>query len=195
MKELDTSITDESIAIEIQKGDKEKFGILMGRYDAKLTRYGQRFLSQKESIEDIVQDVFISTFQNMNSFDPALKFSSWLYRIAHNAFVNGLKKQKRSPIYLPDFDLDVLISHHFYEEPAVLNPDPKEMKKMIDKGLDELKPKYKEILILHYLEELSYKEISDILQIPIGTVGIRVMRGRESLKKIYGKLNLRPVYE
>ena len=56
---------------------------------------------------------------------------------------------------------------------------------MVDVGLEELKQKYKEVIILHYIEDFSYKEISDILQIPVGTVGIRVMRGKEALKKIY----------
>ena len=193
MKEPETLLTDEAVAIEIQKGDKEKFGILMERYDSKLSRYGQKFLSHKENIEDIVQDVFISAFQNINNFDVSLKFSSWIYRIAHNAFVNGLKKQQRSPIF--GFDFDTLVSHHVYEDPAIKEKELEEMKKMINLGLDELSPKYKEVVILHYLEDLSYKEISDILQVPSGTVGIRIMRGKESLKKIYEKMNLKPEFE
>ena len=82
--------TDEELALLVQKGDKEKFGLLMKRYDPKLSRYGRKFLSRKENIDDIVQDIFISTFQNIQGFDVSLKFSSWIYRIAHNAFVNAL---------------------------------------------------------------------------------------------------------
>ena len=186
-------MTDEEVAVHIQQGDKEKFGILMERYDSKLSRYGQKFLSHKENIEDIVQDVFISAFQNINNFDTSLKFSSWIYRIAHNAFINGLKKQQKGPIF--GFDFDTLISHHSYEDPAITEKEYETLKKMINLGLDELKPKYKEVIILHFLQDLSYKEISDILQVPIGTVGIRIMRGKESLKKIYEKMNLKPGYE
>jgi RNA polymerase sigma-70 factor (ECF subfamily) len=188
MEDQSSQLTDEQIVMLIQHGDKEKFGLLMARYDTKLSRYGKKFLSSKENIEDIVQDVFIKTFQNINNFDTSLKFSSWIYRIAHNAFVNGLKKQQRSA--LPHFDLDIFVSHTVYEDPVLEEREQEEMKQMIEKGLDELKPKYKEAIILHFIEELSYKEISDILQIPIGTVGIRVMRGKEALKKVYEKLNL-----
>ncbi len=187
--------TDEDIVLRIQQGDTEQFGILMKRYDEKLSRYGRKFLANPEHIEDIVQDVFISTFQNINNFDTSLKFSSWIYRIAHNAFVNGLKKQQKSPLFLPYFELDTLVSHKVYKDPVLEEKELAEMKAMIDKGIDELKPKYKEAIILHFIEEFSYKEISDILQIPIGTVGIRVMRGKEALKKIYEKMDIKREHE
>jgi RNA polymerase sigma-70 factor (ECF subfamily) len=188
MEDISSSLTDEQVVLLIQQGDKERFGILMERYDKKLSRYGKKFLSGKENIEDIVQDVFISTFQNINNFDTSLKFSSWIYRIAHNAFVNGLKKDQRSAI--PHFDLDIFVSHTIYEDTLTEEKEYEETRKMLDAGLDQLQPKYKEVLILHYLEDLSYKEISDILQIPTGTVGIRARRGREALKKVYAKMNI-----
>ena len=176
-------ITDEEIARLVQKGDKEKFGLLINRYESKLSRYGRKFLSRKENIEDVVQDVFISTYQNIQDFNTSLKFSPWVYRIAHNAFVNGLKKQSLSPI--TSLDLDVLLSYQIYEDPDVKERESKELKKMIDSCLDTLKPKYKEVIVLHYIEGFSYKEISDILNIPTGTVGIRIKRAKEELKKSY----------
>lgn len=184
------TMSDEDIAMRIQKGDAELFGVIMQRYTEKLTRYGKRFLSNSDNIEDIVQDVFIKTYQYIQSFDISLKFSSWIYRIAHNAFVNGLKKQQRSPMLMPDFDLDVFMSHHIYVDPKIEEKEYAEFSIMIEKGLDTLKPKYKEVIILHYLEHMSYKDISDILKIPTGTVGIRVMRGKEQLKKIYTDMNM-----
>ena len=183
------SLTDEQIVLLIQKGDKEKYGLLMTRYDKKLSRYGRKFLSGKENIEDIVQDVFISAFQNINNFDTSLKFSSWIYRIAHNAFVNGLKRQQRSAVL--GLDLDTFVSHTVYEDPAVEAREHEMMKKMIDQGLEKLTPKCREVIILHYLEGLSYKEISDILQIPAGTVAVRVLRGKDALRRIYEKMNTR----
>jgi RNA polymerase sigma-70 factor (ECF subfamily) len=183
-------IADEELATRVQKGDSECFGVLMERYAEKLTRYGKKFLSNTDNIEDIVQDVFIKTYQNIQDFDTSLKFSSWIYRIAHNAFVNGLKKQQKSAILMPDFDLDIFISHHTYVDPKIEEREYKQLKEMIDKGLDKLKPKYREIIILHYLEDMSYKDISDILRIPIGTVGVRVKRGREHLKEIYTDMHV-----
>jgi RNA polymerase sigma-70 factor (ECF subfamily) len=184
--------TDEQIASHVQHGNVERFGVLMERYTDKLTRYGKKFLAREESIEDIVQDVFISAYQNINEFDTGRSFSSWIYRIAHNAFVNGLRKQQKRPLF--DVDLDTFISHDVYEHPAVSEREAKELKDMIDKGLSGLAPKYREVIILHYLEGLSYREISDILKIPIGTVGVRVKRGKETLRSIYEKMNLHHDY-
>lgn len=188
-------VSDEELALKIQKGDSECFGVLMERYTEKLTRYGKKFLSNADNIEDIVQDVFIKTFQNIQDFDTSLKFSSWIYRIAHNAFVNGLKKQQKSMVLMPDFDLDIFMSHHKYVDPKIEEREYKELTQMIEKGIDSLKQKYKEVIVLHFLENMSYKDISDILRIPIGTVGIRVMRGKEQLKKIYTEMDIKPKEE
>ena len=188
-----SQLSDEQIVLLIQQGDKERFGILMERYDKKLSRYGRKFLSRKENIEDIVQDIFISAFQNIKSFDVSLKFSSWIYRIAHNAFVNGLKKNSRSPVSF--FDFDIFMPHIAYEDPIIKEKEYEKTKEMIDKGLDQLSSKHKEVLILHYLEEFSYKEMSDILQVPTSTVGIRIMRAKEALKKVYEKMNIKPYGE
>lgn len=183
-------VSDEDLATRIQKGEAELLGVLMQRYTEKLTRYGRKFLSNTDNIDDIVQDVFIKTYQYIQSFDASLKFSSWIYRIAHNAFINGLKKQQRSPILMPDFDLDVFMSHTTYLDPKIEEREYKELKEMIEQGLEKLKPKYKEVIILYYLEEMSYKDIGDILQVPTGTVGIRVMRAKEQLKKIYTDMKM-----
>lgn len=181
-------LSDEQLAKLVQGGDKEKFGILMERYSEKLTRYGKKFLSSTDNIEDVVQDVFIKTYQNIQSFDTEQKFSPWIYRIAHNAYVNALKKNSTGPLYL--FDFDTLISHTVTEDPIAKEREQKEIKVLVEKGLSEIEPKYREILVLYYIEEMSYKEISDILHIPVGTVGVRIMRAKELLKSAYKKLNI-----
>lgn len=188
MDDQSNVLTDEAIASLIQKGDKDKFAILMDRYVKKLSHYGHKFLSNQDNIEDVVQEVFIKTYQNIQSFDTSRTFSSWIYRIAHNTFINSIKKTSRGPLYL--FDFDTLIPHPTYEDPDVKERERKEMKEIIDKGLEELSSEYKEIIILYYLEELSYKEIADILQIPIGTVGIRLKRAKDALRKAGEKLGL-----
>ncbi|MFA5996869.1 MAG: RNA polymerase sigma factor [Candidatus Paceibacterota bacterium] len=187
MDHLHRDMTDEEFVSLVQKGDINQFGVLVERYEAKLLRYGRKFLARHEDIQDIVQDVFVSAYQNIQSFDTAQRFSPWIYRIAHNAFVNRLKKNSYNPLILIDFD--TMISHPVYDDPAPLEREQKEMRVMIDKGLDKISPKYREVLILHFLEEMSYKEISDILQIPSGTVGIRLKRAKEALKEIYEKMN------
>ena len=180
---------DEELAKYVQEGDVEKFGLLMKRYSGKLFRYGKKFLSNDDNIEDVVQDVFIKTYQNIQSFDITQRFSPWIYRIAHNTYINAIKKQNSGPLYL--FDFDTLVSHTVVEEnPIIKEREQKEMKDIVDKGLKEIEPKYREILVLYYIEDFSYKEIAEILQIPIGTVGVRIMRAKEILKNKYTELGI-----
>ncbi len=174
-------LSDEALCKYVQKGDKEMFGELVDRYQKKLSRYGRKFLFSTENIEDLVQDVFIKAYQNMQSFDLGQKFSPWIYRIAHNTFINALKKHARAPLSL--FDFDTLIPHLAYDDPSTREREQKEMRILIDQSLEKLAPKYREIIVLYFLEELNYKEIAEILHIPTGTVGIRLTRAKKQLKK------------
>lgn len=171
---------DEELAALVQQGDEHAFAVLLGRYQDKLLRYGRKFLSRREDIEDMVQEVFIKTYQNIKSFDTSRTFSPWIYRIAHNVFVNALRRKERDPIIL--FDLDALMMHSGVEDPHEAR-DREEVRVLIEQGLELLSPAYREILILYYLEDLSYQEIADVLHLPVGTVGVRLRRGRAMLKK------------
>lgn len=176
---------DEEIASLVQSGKIEFFDILIERYEAKIRRYSRKFLSDPEGINDVLQEIFIKTYTNIQSFDTKRKFSSWIYRIAHNELVNALRK--RRPI-LPLFDLDVFLPHHLHDDTLRKNIDKQDIKELIDKCLGRLEVKYKEPLILYYFEELSYQEIADILQIPVSTVGIRIKRAKEKVKTIYRQI-------
>lgn len=174
-------MTDEEIAARVQDGDTDIFGVLVERYEEKLLRYGRKFLSRREDIQDIVQDIFMSTYQNIQSFDTSARFSPWVYRIAHNAFVNALEKHERHPLLI---DFDTLLAHPVYEDPAEFKREQQDMRLFIDRGLNKLQAKYREVLVLHYFEDLSYKDIAEILQVPGGTVGIRLKRAKEALQKV-----------
>ena len=169
--------------MRVQRGEQELFGTLMERYEQKLSRYGRKFLSNPDNIEDIVQDVFISAYQNIKGFDASRRFSPWIYRIAHNAYVNALKKNSHLPVAL--FDFDALISHTVYEDPTELEREQKDIKAMLDVCLEKIPTKYKEVLLLRYYEDMDYKEIAEVLELPTGTVGIRLKRAREALKKAW----------
>jgi RNA polymerase sigma-70 factor, ECF subfamily len=192
-------LADERIVELVQQGDKEQFGVLMARYDRKLVRYGAKFLSDPENITDIVQEIFISAYKNLQSFDTSQRFSPWIYRIAHNAFINSMRKGIRNPLsYIDFFDMDTLVPLSSGGDPErdMERSDDEErqeqerMSKMIEEGLDKISQKYREVLILYYLEELEYQDIADILEIPKSTVGIRLRRGKDALKKAYDKMNM-----
>jgi RNA polymerase sigma-70 factor (ECF subfamily) len=175
--------TDEMIASEVQEGDVSSFGVLMERYEEKLARYGRKFLADSDDIKDLVQEVFIKAYMNMQSFDTARKFSPWIYRIAHNEFVNAIKK-KKSRITFSLSAFDTLLPHPAAKEDIESDAQRRELRGMLEKSLQSLDPKYREPLVLYYFEDLDYKEIGEILKMPVSTVGIRLQRGKGMLKKL-----------
>ncbi len=176
-----TELTDEQLALAVQRGDAESFGRLVERYQAKMLRYAYKFLLAGNS-EDAVQEVFIKTYQNINSFDATQRFSPWIYRIAHNEFINHLKKSGRE--HLSFFDPDTFFPHPVAKETAEGETERNQAKQIVEASLEKLDSKYREVLVLYYLEELSYKEISDVLKIPVATVGVRIKRAKEALKAV-----------
>ncbi|MDB4992130.1 MAG: sigW [Parcubacteria group bacterium] len=190
---VETTLTDEQLARNVQMGDVDIFAELVGRFEAKLLRYGRKFLSGREDIEDIVQEVFISAYEHIQEYDPGRPFSSWIYRIAHNNFVNALRKKSRNPVRFFGFELDTVIPHSSHAPEREPESVQLEMRTLIEKGLSKISDSYAEILILYYLEDFSYQEIADILRIPAGTVGVRLQRARVALKK--NALELHDAYE
>src|SRR6185369_9536005 len=104
----------------------------------------------QDNIEDVVQEVFIKAYQNIKSFDVSQRFSPWVYRIAHNTYINALKKHSRNPLYF--FDFDTFIAHPVYDDPQVKEKEQQELSVIIEQSLDKLSPTYREIIILYYLE-------------------------------------------
>lgn len=181
-------ITDEEIAQKVQRGDTDAFGILVERYEDKMLRYARRFLFGYEDGEDAVQGVFLRSYINIKQFDTTKKFSSWLYRIAHNEFINVIKKKGKES--LPLFEVDTLFPHLVAQEDSAKDFEQKELKEMLEKHLQKISPKYREILVLYYFEQLGYTEIAEILKIPPSTVGVRLKRAKDSLKKIISSQNI-----
>lgn len=174
------SESDEEIAKAVQEGDGELFGELIFRYEEKLKRYARRFLVREEDVEDLVQDVFIKAYTNIQSFNLGLRFSPWIYRIAHNTFVNELKRKERYGSTI--FDADTIFAFLPAKERADTNSLREDDKMIVSDSLSTLSPKLREVLVLHYFENLSYKEIAEVLQIPTTTVGVRVKRAKEKLQ-------------
>lgn len=177
--------TDEELASGVQQGNLHLFGLLVERYEEKMMRYAKRFLFGHHDAEDMVQEIFIKAYTNIKSFDATRRFSPWLYRIAHNEFINNLRKKQREPV--PFFDPDTLLPHPIAPERADQQINDREIKEMLTWGLDKLAPKYREPLVLYYFEDLSYQEISDVLQIPVSTVGVRINRGKLALRNLFTK--------
>ena len=181
--------TDEQIAKAVQKGDSSAFGALVERFEPRLLRYAKKFLFNYEDGKDTVQEVFIKAYTNIQSFDASRSFSSWVYRIAHNEFINAIRKKGREPVSF--FDPDTLFPHPTAPTRADDDIKKAEIKQMVEMCLEKLDPKYREPLVLYYYEDMDYKQISEIMRIPVSTAAIRLKRGKVSLQKIYNSLNLK----
>ncbi len=178
--------SDEALALRVQAGDQAAFNVLVERYIPRLLRYGRRFTL--DDAEDQVQEALIKAYVNINSFDHHQRFSPWLYRIAHNEFIDAIRRRRREPV--PFFDPDTLFPHPVSLEAADRGIHEQQLHAMLDTCLNQLEVRYREPMVLRYLQELSYQEIADVLRIPVGTVGIRLRRGLAKLKKIYQSHNL-----
>ena len=149
---------------------------LVRRYEPKLLRYAASLVQDNDKALDIVQDTLLKAYINLNGFQAKKSFSGWIYRILHNEAMNAVKKNRRE-VKLPD-DFDVADPDHFENELS-----REETIAMVHKCLEKIPLKYAEPVALFYLEEKSYEEISDILRIPAGTVGIRISRAKKAMRK------------
>lgn len=185
----DAGKRDEDIVKGVQKGNTDLFGLLVERYEGKLLRYGRTFVSDADDIKDVVQNIFIKAYTNIMSFDAERKFSPWIYRIAHNEFVDEIRRRSKTET-VSVFDFDTLFPHLVEGESAESEMQKKELKKNLDECLSRLDVKYREPLILYYYESLDYREIADILKVPVSTVGVRLKRGKDKLEKAAREIKL-----
>lgn len=176
--------SDEDITKRIKQGEKEAYAILVARYKDKLKRYARKFMANNVDIDDMVQDVFIKAYVNIQSFDTSRSFSPWIYRIAHNEFVNGLKSKITDKIFPVDFD--TFFPNLSSSETADKSTESFLNEQILNEHLDNLAPKYREPLILYFYEEMDYKKIAEILAVPVSTVGVRISRAKEKLKELIG---------
>ena len=163
--------------------DREQFGVLIERYEAKLRRYIARLgVREAEDQADVLQETFIKAYRNLNSFDQSLAFSSWIYRIAHNEAMTWFRRRRVRPegnlVAEGDEVLEIIASNQ--DSPEV-SFDKAVNAAVVSEALGKLDPKYREVLVLRFFEHKEYEEISDILQIPIGSVGTLIHRGKKQL--------------
>lgn len=163
------------------------FATLMQRYEDKLLRYLRRsFGVTDEDGQDILQNAFIKAYQHLNDYDPTLPFSSWMYRITRNEAIDLFRKRKVQIVPLETDDEDSASLADILASDSDVERDVHRVleRERIMKGMARMKEKYRDALILRFLEEKEYSEISDIMQIPMGTVATLISRAKKELKLI-----------
>jgi RNA polymerase sigma-70 factor (ECF subfamily) len=180
----------ELVAAALQNA--ESYAAIIEKYEAPLGRYVRRLarLSQPE-VEDLLQVIFLKAYENLNAVDIKLSFSAWLYRIAHNETISHFRRQKARP---EETDIAAEELAPFLRSTLDLEAevDAKLLSEQVRTILSALPEKYRAVLILKYLEDKSYDEISDILQKPAGTVAALLSRAKIQFQRAAVAVGLHP---
>jgi RNA polymerase sigma-70 factor (ECF subfamily) len=180
-------MTDSEL-VKLTLKNQDYFRCIIERYESKLLRYILRISSMsREDAEDVLQDVFISVYKNLNGFDRDLKFSSWVYRITYNKVVSTWRKSKNTPIIFKNEDSLELFKNIASEESILVELNNHDIQQEVKQILKSMKKEYAEILVLKFLEDKSYIEISDILKKPMGTVATLISRAKKQFKEVVKK--------
>jgi len=169
------------------QGDEKAFETLLNKYRNLVFSIMIKMVRNHQEAEDLTQEAFMKAFNSLSSFNDEFAFSTWLMKIASNNCIDFLRKRKlrtysiHEPIQYKDEKIEIDIPDH--------EPTPErhllqnERAKMIQTAIDELPERYRYVILLRHKEEKSYEEISEILNLPLGTVKAQIFRAREILNK------------
>jgi RNA polymerase sigma-70 factor (ECF subfamily) len=190
MQEMSEVATDNEL-VDLSRQNPDAFGELVLRYQKRLFFYVRRSsYFSNEDIEDIIQETFIKVYKSLNIFDGDLKFSTWIYQIARNTTIDAIRKKHVRPqtVFFEEDDALKFFKADINIQAQIENKD---QVKILQKLINDLPYKYREVLILRFLEEKNYDEIMDIVQKSKGTVAALINRGKKKLlEAAHAKLNL-----
>ncbi len=172
------------------RGKKEEFAKLVDKYHRKVYNLAYRLVGDPEKAKDIAQEAFIKVYKALASYDPRYKFSSWLLKTVSNLCIDYHRTKPASTASLEAVlasggEASLLggrrrsVAYEHVEERLEL----KELQSYIEEGIKLLRPEYRMVLVLRHIENLSYKEIAEMMNLPIGTIKARLFRARRMLKE------------
>jgi RNA polymerase sigma-70 factor, ECF subfamily len=167
---------------------KDSFGELVIRYEEKFRRYIRRLgIRNEEDQDDVLQEIFIKIYRNLNGYDQSLSFSSWAYRIAHNEAVSHHRKRTVRPEGHAIDDGDEVIALSGSGDDLMEELAAKDDGRLLGEALNRLDPKYRDVIVLRYFEGKEYEEIADILLMPVGSVATRIFRAKAALRGLLAR--------
>jgi RNA polymerase sigma-70 factor (ECF subfamily) len=191
---MGSELLDAELVARVQAGDKRAFDILVQKYQSKVVNLVGRYVSDQAECYDIAQDAFIKAYRAINSFRGDSQFYTWLYRITANTAKNYLASRARKT---PAYAVDVEDAQHFEGESGLKeydNPErlllTDEIRETIYRAIEKLPEDLKSAITLREFDGLSYEEIAEVMDCPIGTVRSRIFRARDAIDK-----ELRPLLE
>ncbi|KXG42521.1 RNA polymerase sigma factor SigW [Tepidibacillus decaturensis] len=181
------NFVDKRLVTKAKEGDTQAFAELITQYKDKIFNLAYRMLGNIQEAEDVSQDTFIRVYTNLSRYDDQHKFSTWIFRIATNLAIDRMRKKKADFSLDANWDQEEGTDWHSKLADPKNGPEEevvaKEMEDTIQQAIMSLPPKYRSIMVLRYLEDLSIQEISQIVHLSESTVKTRLHRGREALRK------------
>jgi RNA polymerase sigma-70 factor, ECF subfamily len=179
--------SDQQLVERVQAGDKTAFDLLVRKYQHRVLKLVSRFVSDAAEAEDVAQEAFIKAYRALASFRGDSAFYTWLYRIAINTAKNALVSNRRRPV---DFDLDLQDPEQYDRHARLKEGDTpegvlltEEIRSVVERAMEQLPEDLRTAIVLRELEGLSYEEIAEAMDCPVGTVRSRIFRAREAIDR------------
>ncbi len=181
-----SELTDERLVELALDGDEDAFGLLVRRYQRRLTAFLGQLVGDIELARELSQEAFVRAWSALERFDPRYRFSTWLFRIAHNLGIDQLRRRRLStmPLYRTDADgdeVEVIIPDNAKDPLGHLQN--RALATELRQVIDGLRPEYRELVLLRHFGGLSYQEIADFTDMPLGTVKNKLFRAHSVLRK------------
>ncbi|HKL62194.1 MAG TPA: RNA polymerase sigma factor RpoE [Woeseiaceae bacterium] len=179
--------SDAALVKRVQEGDKQAFNLLVLKYQTKIVNLVMRYVRDPDEANDVAQEAFLKAYRALPRFRGDSAFYTWLYRIAVNTAKNYLVAAKRRPV---EYDLDLQDPEQYDMQARLKDIDSPErmmmkdeVQRTIDEAIDELPEDLRTAIVLRELEGMTYEEIAETMECPVGTVRSRIFRAREAISK------------
>jgi RNA polymerase sigma-70 factor (ECF subfamily) len=183
------TVDDATLILRYQRGDKSALDTLISRHQVKAYQYAFRLTRDQDQACDVVADAFLRVCKSIGNFRGQSAFSTWLYRIVTNCFLDSRKKYSARPVLSLETTLasdsgDLEIEMRAEADSAQYEVERKVETACLQKAIDQLPESYRVILMLFHADMMSYEEISEILELPLGTVKSRLNRARLAMRTL-----------
>lgn len=189
-------LTDQEVVVRAREGRETAFRELIGRYERPVFSLIYRLVRDRERAEDLSQETFIKVLNALHRYDPSYKFSSWIFKIAHNTALDHLRKKEPETLSLEGSPHAESAADMEASSISVASPDQspedyvqqRELSGTLEEAIAKLRPEYRTAIVLCHMEGRAYEEIAEIMEVPLGTVKTYIHRARHELRALLGHL-------
>jgi len=187
-----TALSDHDLVVRAQKGSEKAYRELLDRYQRPVFSLIYRMVRDREQAEDLSQETFVRVFNHIDRYDPAYKFSSWIFKIATNLTIDWMRKKEVPTVSIDgsryattsdEIEASTITVESKDETPEELLI-ARELGNEIEQAITRLRPEYKTAILLRHVEDKPYEEIAQIMSLPLGTVKTYIHRGRKELQEM-----------